>query len=106
MVIAALVGVVGVFGLGLEVGRNSVMLTHTAVGQAQSSQYAISVKAGGWAYEIPVDVRWTDRSGGTHEGDRPPCLPPTGTVKRVRFEWTAYQAGPVGGRTVVNVDCP
>lgn len=105
-IVGGLAVVVAAFAAGFASGHQSVTTTHTAVGQAYSTRYEITVTAGGWAYAIPLDVPWTDASGASHDGGRPSCVPPTGVVNNVHFEWTAWRSGAMAGRAVVHVDCP
>jgi hypothetical protein len=54
---------------------------------------------------VPLDVRWVDVSGGSHEGDRPECLPPTGVEGPVRVTWTPVEVDGLGWRQVLSVTC-
>jgi hypothetical protein len=67
---AVVAGVLGyVFG---EAGRQTVI---TRTGVAYSSATQAIVHTGGWSYNIPLDVPWTDTQGTLHDGGRPSCLP-------------------------------
>jgi hypothetical protein len=55
---------------------------------------------------VPLEVLWVDASGGLHEGDRPECLPPTGSLEEpVRVAWTPVEVDGLGWRQVLRVTC-
>jgi hypothetical protein len=58
-----------------------------------------------WHVGVPLDVRWVDVSGGSHEGDRPECLPPRGLEGPVRVAWTPVEVDGMGWRQVLSVTC-
>ena len=57
------------------------------------------------AYNIPLDVAWTDAQGGFHEGGRPDCLAPTGNVGPITFGSVDVSENGASWRQVVWVSC-
>jgi len=79
---------------------------HWHVGSASSFSQQISAAADGWAYDIPLDVPWMDRSGTYNEGSRPACLPESRLpIAKVRFAEIRYHLNGGEARQVVLVDC-
>ena len=76
-------------------------------GTAHSASGAISIEdANGWFYSVPLDgVMWTDSKNALHDGERPDCLPPTGTTNPVKFAWVDVTVETSSWRSVVWVDC-
>lgn len=100
--IALIVGAIGVaFILGMS--RPPVAI-HTGI--AASAPGAISIESDGWTYGVPLDgVKWVDSTNTWHDGERPDCLPPTGTTRPVTFAAVDVTIEGVGWRPVVWVDC-
>jgi hypothetical protein len=77
---------------------------HMAV--PSSAEGAITVTADGWSYSIPLDgVEWIDASGSLHDGERPDCLPASGTDVPVTFGSVDVSYQGSSWRAVVWVDC-
>ena len=102
LAVVAIVAALGGYLLGTN--RSGVSI-HT--GKAHSVQGQISITGeDGWVYSVPLDVPWTDASGGRHEGDRPACLPPAGDMPApVTFAATQVTVNGVTWRPVVWVSC-
>lgn len=98
--VPAMLAALGGYWLGAARGG-----TAEHVGTAYSTASQISVETEDWTYNVPVDVRWTDASGGWHEGKRPGCLPPTGKIQGVRFSAVPSNARGAETRQVVAVHC-
>jgi hypothetical protein len=97
-VVAAVVGyVVGTSRSGVSI--------HTGTAHSVEAQISI-VGSDGWVYGVPLDVNWTDTTGGWHEGSRPDCLPPTGaTLSPITFAATEVTVRGITWRPVVWVSC-
>jgi hypothetical protein len=90
--------------IGHEAGASrSAVRWHT--GNAYSTPGQIEVSAGGWSYDIPLDLQWEDNNGSFHESGRPACLPPTFSVSRVRFAEIDVKVEGTKLRQVVFVSC-
>lgn len=74
-------------------------------GIASPAAGAISAEAGGWTYNIPLDVPWTDLQGSFHDSGRPACLGPDAGNVPVRFYSVDVLADGTMWRQVVWVDC-
>jgi hypothetical protein len=103
-VLAVVALVAGLGGYLIGTNRSGVSI-HT--GKAHSVQAQISITGDdGWVYGVPLDVNWSDASGGWHEGDRPVCLPPVGDVPApVTFAATQVTVSGMTWRPVVWVSC-
>jgi hypothetical protein len=78
----------------------------THVGIPSSAEGAISIEADGWTYSVPLDgVAWIDSTNSWRDGDRPECLPPTGTTRPVTFGAVEVTVEGSTWRPVVWVDC-
>jgi hypothetical protein len=87
------------------VGRSSPTVSiHTAVPVSAATQ--VSVEADGWTYDVPLQIPWYDAGGGEHVGDRPACLPPTGTEDAITFGTIEGSRYGQTWRAVVWVECP
>jgi hypothetical protein len=102
---AAVVLVVLAGAGGYVAGRQSTAATFDLVGRPYSTQLQIGVRVHGWSYDIPLDVRWQSADGTWHDGDRPACLPPSGTLGPVRFGAVEVRHGGETWRHVVWVSC-
>jgi hypothetical protein len=102
LAVAVFAGVAATVGYLLGTHGSS---THLASGYAYASPYQISATSHGWAYDIPLTIRWRDGDGGWHEGSRPACLPASTQNQPVRFAWVPVDAGSVTWRVVAWVDC-
>jgi hypothetical protein len=91
---------------GFAVGSHQ-RTTHVVDGYAYASTQQITASAGGWSYEIPLDVPWlaAEADGGWHDGSRPSCLAPGNARIPVKFAWVPVHAGTVSWRAVAWVDC-
>jgi len=75
-------------------------------GLAYASSVQAVVQAGGWSYEVPLDVPWIDSTGTEHEGGSPSCLP---AFEQTLIDFGAVSITVAGGasqRSVVWVRCP
>jgi hypothetical protein len=104
MIAAATMLIAGI-GVGIAIGPSHPEQPRVAVGVAASTRYEITVKTSDWAYGVPLDTPWYDKSGGEHLGSRPSCIPPTGTVPNVHVLWVSYRSDGATNRQVVAVDC-
>lgn len=92
-------------GIGVALGTHHQAHAQLAVGWARSTRFEVSVITPDWTYAVPLDTPWYDRTGDEHEGSRPACLPPSGTVKHVAVEWVGYSLHGTTQRQVVAVNC-
>ena len=92
----------GIFGFRLGTGNAEVNWT---TGTAYSAEGAISARADGQSYDIPLTVQWTDPLGSVHQGTRPACLPPDAKTHKVTFAWVWVKTDQEGWRDVVWVRC-
>jgi len=77
---------------------------HTSV--PASAEGAITATTDDWSYSIPLDgVVWIDSSGSYHDGERPACLPASGTDVPVKFGSVDVSYQGSSWRAVVWVDC-
>lgn len=97
--IGALAGYAG-YDLGAH-GSAVMVLT----GHAYSAPAEIGAEANGQWYEVPLDVPWIGTNGAFNTGSRPACLPPIGTIARVRFGVTEASQGGSSWGAVVWVSC-
>ena len=97
--IGALAGYVG-YDIGAH-GSAVMVLT----GHAYSAPAEISAEANGIWYEVPLDVPWIGANGVLNTGSRPACLPPIGTVAKVRFGVAEASHGRTNWGVVVWVSC-
>ncbi len=105
--VALAAGVVAVVaasvGYWLGASRHGAFET---VGTAHSTEAQIGLEGDDWTYNIPLDVQWTDSSGGWHEGERPACLPASNKViEGVRVTAVPVETRGMGFRQVVAVHC-
>jgi hypothetical protein len=97
--------VIGVGFAAFAAGQRNPRVVEEDV-RCLSAEGAISCELSDDSYVgVPQDVRWIDVSGGSHEGDRPECLPPTGMVGPVRVAWTPVEVDGLGWRQVLRVTC-
>ena len=84
-------------------GQPSTVTVRMGTPYSRAGQIAITTS--GWIYNVPLTVRWLDGTGNWHEGDRPVCLPPTGTLPTVQFGTVSWTRAGTGVRTVVWINC-
>lgn len=97
--------VVLVVSVGFLLGNHTPQVS-VLVGRAYSAPSEIAVEASGIWYAVPLHVTWFGPNGGEHQGERPPCLPPTGTINGVKFGATQVISKGGPWNLVVWVSCP
>lgn len=75
------------------------------VGDAYSTDAAITIQTEDAAYEVPLNVPWRDAEGDWTYGGRPECLPPSGGLSDIRFAAVPWEMKGAGGHKVVAVFC-
>jgi hypothetical protein len=79
---------------------------NVSTGRAYASSSQISVSAGGWTYDVPLDVPWRMRGGQWQLGSRPSCLQPKAALQQIRFGWVKFATRGTTDRRLVWVECP
>jgi hypothetical protein len=103
---AAVVGLAGA-GLGYATSEATNGEHHESGVRCLSADGAISCELpDDWTVSVPLDVSWSG-AGGSHEGSRPACLPPTGRGLEgpVELVWVPVEADGSEWREVVWVGC-
>ena len=98
---------IGVVFAAFAAGQRNPQVVEEDV-RCLSAEGTISCELSDDSYvSVPLDVRWVDVSGRSHEGDRPECLLPTGSGLEgpVRVAWTPVEVDGLGWRQVLSVTC-
>jgi hypothetical protein len=104
-VLVALVVVVVLAGfLGYTRGEHDGRTVTVSSGLAYATTMQAEVTAGGWSYNIPLDITWYSADGTKNLGSRPSCLPPNQRTS-LTFGYVSYYADGALNRTIVWVRC-
>jgi hypothetical protein len=104
IILASVCLLAGLIGFLVGVNRSNVAIRSCKAYAAPTQATAIC--GDGWAYAIPVDIRWTDAKGAWHDGGRPDCLPlGPQEVNRITFASVDARVNGVGWRPVIWVSC-
>jgi hypothetical protein len=109
-----LVGLIALTGAGLVCGlllgwwarSNQPASVTVSTGQAYAAPSQISVSAGGWSYDVPLEVPWRTQGGEWQLGSRPACLAPKAATQQIRFGWVRFATRGTTDRRLVWVECP